>query len=103
MYSVDSRDTVAPLPDVPQSSLGAPCPIVLTDEHTLILAYYLVERDQATTDDSVALVVFDGYDAMMFGPPNDEALEGHPLAARGLFPYRRTRSRTRLGFEHWSG
>lgn len=88
MYSVDTRDTVSPLPDVPQSSAGAPCPIVLADEHTLILAYYLAARDQATIDDSVAVVTFEGYDAMMFGPPNDEAFEGHPLATRGLSPYR---------------
>src|SRR6185295_15318696 len=88
MYSVDSRDTVLPLPDVPQSSAGAPCPIVLADEHTLILAYYLAARDQATIDDSVAIVTFEGYDAMMFGPPNDAAFKGYPLAARGLSPYR---------------
>ncbi len=97
---VDSRDTVVPLSDVPQSSVGAPCPIVLTDEHTLILAYYLETRDPnwdgtyavvvhpATTPGPVALVTFDGYDAMMFGPPNDEAFAGHPLAGRGLSPYR---------------
>jgi hypothetical protein len=99
MYAVDSRDTVVPLPNVPQSSVGAPCPIVLTDEHTLMIAYYLERRDPhwdgsyativdpATTGDPVALVTFDGYSAMMFGPPNDEAFEGHPLAARGLSPY----------------
>ena len=34
------------------------------------------------------LITFDRYSAMMFGPPNDEAFEGHPLAARGLSPYR---------------
>ena len=48
MYSVDSRDTVVPLPNFPQSSVGTPCPIVLTDEHTLILAYYM------STDDTTA-------------------------------------------------
>lgn len=23
----------------------------------------------------------------LFGPPNDEAIAGHPLSARGLYPY----------------
>jgi hypothetical protein len=30
---------------------------------------------------------FRGVAAHMFGPPNDEAFRGHPLAARGLHPY----------------
>lgn len=34
-----------------------------------------------------ALVRFYQVRATMFGPPNDEAFAGHPLAARGLGPY----------------
>jgi len=39
MYSVDERDRVIELDGVPQSSVGAPLPIVLSDEHKILLAY----------------------------------------------------------------
>ena len=35
----------------------------------------------------VAIVRFHRPAAHMFGPPNDEAFSGHPLADRGLQPY----------------
>ncbi|MDQ3816355.1 MAG: hypothetical protein M3362_01535 [Acidobacteriota bacterium] len=87
------------LSDVPQSSVGAPLPIVLSDEHTILLAYIVqaapsdwdgsyvrvVERD--TLGEPLALVEFSLYWSFMFGSPNDEAFEGHPLADRGLHPY----------------
>jgi hypothetical protein len=38
------------------------------------------------SDQPWAIVTFDSY-AHMFGPPNDEAFPGHPLAERGLTPY----------------
>ena len=34
MYQVDENDKVIELKDVPQSSVGAPLPIVLSDERT---------------------------------------------------------------------
>jgi hypothetical protein len=40
----------------------------------------------ADADEPVALVLFEPCYAHMFGPPNDEAFGGHPLAARGLHP-----------------
>jgi hypothetical protein len=97
MYAVDSKDQVVELTDFPQSSVGSPCPMVLADEHRLFIAYYL-ESNQPRWDktrilnpseegDPVAIVAFPLYAAMMFGPPNDEAFSGHPLAARGLQPY----------------
>lgn len=100
MYSVDERDRVVELRDAPQSSVGAPCPLVLASERALFLAYYLEDRrpdwDGTTVrivgvdsiDEPAAVVRFHGVAAHMFGPPNDEAFEGHPLASRGLRPYR---------------
>jgi hypothetical protein len=98
MYEVDARDRVVELEDVPQSSVGAPLPVVVADESTLQLAYYLsvpdtdwdgtyVREVDVDTDDPVALVRFEGAYAWLLGPPNDEAFEGHPLASRGLHPY----------------
>jgi hypothetical protein len=99
MYSVDSKDTVIELADVPQSSVGAPCPMILAGENHLHLAYYIEDRSpgwdgttvrvvgEGTTGEPVALVEFTHAYAHMFGPPNDEAFSGHPLASRGFRPY----------------
>lgn len=85
---------------MPQSSVGAPCPMILAGEHHLHLAYYLENRSpdwdgttvrvvgEGTSGERVALVEFTDAYAHMFGPPNDEAFSGHPLASRGVGPYR---------------
>lgn len=98
MYEIDEKDQVVPLQDVPQSSVGAPLPLVMADEHRIVLAYYLQVPqpvwdgswvrmvDPVTSDEPIALVRFDRI-AHMFGPPNDEAFAGHPLASRGLKPH----------------
>ena len=99
MYRVDDRDRVVPLKDLPQSSVGAPSPLLLAGEGTVILAYYLQSRvanwdgksvrviDPTDSDEPIALVRFKSCAAHMFGRPNDEAFSGHPLAGRGLKPY----------------
>lgn len=98
VYEVDNRDRVVALDDVPQSSIGAPLPVVVADEHTLQLAYYRSAPDpawdgssariiDANTQGMVALVRFMHAYAWFHGPPNDEAFEGHPLESRGLRPY----------------
>lgn len=100
MYQVDEKDRVIPLDNVPQSSIGAPLPFIMADEHRVVLAYYAENRDPGwdgttirtldygTSDEPIALVLFNYCMAHMFGPPNDEAFSGHPLADRGLDPYR---------------
>lgn len=99
MYTVDHRDRVEELTDVPQSSIGAPLPAVVADDHHVFLAYLVEAREQnwdgltvtvvgsGSPDQIVALVTFVRAHAHQFGPPNDEAFAGHPLAARGLHPY----------------
>jgi hypothetical protein len=99
MYPVDERDKVVELAGVPQSSVGAPLPLVLSDEHKVLLAYIMQEVqpdwdgtsvrivDPYSPHESLALVEFTLYSTYMFGAPNDEAFHGHPLAARGLRPY----------------
>jgi hypothetical protein len=99
MYSVDGRDRVVELRDLPQSSVGAPCPLVVASEHELLVAYLVQDTPAGWDGTSVrvvgadsagepaAIVRFERIHATMFGPPNDEAFTGHPLAARGLHPY----------------
>ncbi len=99
MYLVDDKDIVLELDDIPQSSVGAPCPIVLASERNVVLAYYLElfdpewdgttirAVDQNSTTEQVATIYFNSCTSHFFGPPNDEAFSGHPLAERGLGPY----------------
>lgn len=99
MYSIDERDKVVKLENVPQSSIGAPMPIVLSDEDKILLAYMVEAKpsdwegsdvrviDPTSSGESLALVEFSSYSSLMFGAPNDEAFAGHPLATRGLHPY----------------
>lgn len=91
MYSVDERDSVVPLSGAPQSSVGAPLPLVLQVEDRCLLGFY-VQRptpfvDPESTAEPVVVVQFDLPKATYFGAPNDEAFAGHPLAARGMRPY----------------
>jgi hypothetical protein len=103
IYTVDERDKVRPLEGLPKSSPGAPCPVVISDESRLFVAYYVHRVEPGWDDTSVRIVGPDtkgervavvtfasyyAYYAYMFGPPNDEAFHGHPLASRGLGPYR---------------
>jgi hypothetical protein len=98
MYTVDDMDIVIEIEEVPLPSIGAPCPMILSAESFLHLAYF-VQRDlegwdgiarivgEESEGEECALVKFRQMRAHMFGPPNDEAFHGHPLADRGLKPY----------------
>ena len=93
------RDTVVELAELPQSSIGAPLPVVVASEHRLQVAY-LLELDDPDWDgtyvrvvspqspgERVAAVEFEQPYAHYLGAPNDEAFAGHPLAGRGVAPY----------------
>lgn len=99
MYEIDEQDELLEIPDLPQSSIGAPIPMIACDEHTLYLAYYIenTPEDRVRTsvevvgpdsaDETVALLKFETCYAHMSGPPNNESYTGHPLSDRGLKPY----------------
>jgi hypothetical protein len=73
---------------------------VLADEVRTFVSYYARVTDQGDRsawdvlpasdpqEEAVVLLEFSGCYAHLFGPPNDEAFSGHPLASRGLQPYR---------------
>lgn len=91
MYAVDDADEVLELGDVPRSNVGAPCPVMLATGLSVSVAYWLAgprRLDLSTGVELVGLVRFELASCVRFGPPNDEAFAGHPLASRGLEPYR---------------
>jgi hypothetical protein len=99
MYEVDELDRVVAVRGLPQSETGAPLPIVVSDEHSLLISYltsmpdpnwdgsYVESISPRTNQVPVVIVRFKLPYAHIFGPPNDEAFSGHPLAIRGLTPY----------------
>jgi hypothetical protein len=70
-----------------QSSVGAPCPLILSNEHELLVAYYMQEQPEDFELEAIGLVKFIGFHSYKFGAPNDEAFHGHPLSKNGLKPY----------------
>jgi hypothetical protein len=95
MYTIDHLDAALELQDVPPSSANAPSPRLSASEQHLHLAYFGAASratprtgDRATSGDGgTTLVRFLRPLALLFGPPGDETLHGHPLAERGLKPY----------------
>lgn len=71
----------------PQSSVGAPCPMLVSDEHNLYVAFYMQEQAESFEFEAIGLVKFIGFNTFKFGAPNDEAFHGHPLHKKGLKPY----------------
>jgi hypothetical protein len=89
MYSIDENDKVVKLNEIPQSSVGAPIPIVLSVESKTVVAYY-IQNDEVDFEcefEPIAIISFERCRSTMFGPPNDEAFSGHPLYFKGLRPY----------------
>lgn len=82
---------------LPRQTTGAPLPTLVSDGERLLLAYIVAEPDPQwdgiptvvshATPGLIAVVRFQGPYAHSFGPPNDEALNGHPLSALGLRAY----------------
>jgi hypothetical protein len=87
MYTIDERDRVVQISEFPQCDAGAPMPVVMCNDYRLVLSYYVHWKLADPGKEPVAVVKFANYYAVMFGPPNDEAFHGHPLAQRGLQPY----------------
>jgi len=87
VYPIDERDVVVELDGVPKPRGGAPMSLVLADDDTLTLSYFLSEVRGGHQDAGVAIVGFNLPLMHLLGPPNDEALRGHPLWRRGLDSY----------------
>src|ERR1700716_2044520 len=79
MYAIDDQDRVVAFAGAPPADAGAPMPLLVANEWNLFLSYGLAPNSQET-----AGLKFAAARTHYFGPPNDEALKGHPLWARGL-------------------
>ncbi len=71
---------------------GAPMPHVFANGNSVFVLFYQHTRIHATDiaateQEPLALVEFTGVHAVLFGGPNDEALNGHRLYGRGLDRY----------------
>jgi hypothetical protein len=64
------------LPDWPQPAVVG-SPRISADDSSLLIRY-------RTPDDKIVVVRFPLCNYVVFGAPNDEALNGHPLYSRGL-------------------
>ena len=99
MFAWKSPEQVITLEGFPQSSPGAPCPALFATEHSLAVVFHLYTPnpnwdgtsvrviDVNSESEPIAVVTFDHPSIHTFGPPNDEAFSGHPLASKGLKPY----------------
>jgi hypothetical protein len=92
--TIDKRDRVHELTEVPLPSSGAPDPLVLANEGTLVVTYITGKPPTGQADGSglplaeaAVIVVFRQCYASHFGPPNDETFATHLVADRGLRPY----------------
>lgn len=98
MYDIDERDRVRLLSELPQPTSSDPQPRLIADERTVELSFQArrpaaarggrstgKQGDEA--DELLVTVRFEGVHLHVFGSPNDEALHGHPLFARGLESY----------------
>lgn len=68
---------VSALDNWPQPAAGVPDPKIFVDDSNFILRY-------ATHNGKFAVVSFPMVKQFIFGSPNDEALNGHPLYKEGL-------------------
>jgi hypothetical protein len=90
MNHPDERDTLALFESVPMPSAYASDPCVFANERRVLLVYRIApsdyERFGPFNDDEepFCLVHFTNAAFHQSGPPNDEGLGMHPLAAKGL-------------------
>jgi len=70
--------------DVPGCDGGAPCPVVLADENSLVFGCCEQLSDRG---DSNCIITVRGCLVLKFGYPNDEVLQGHRYADAGLEHY----------------
>ena len=99
MLTLFNKETLVKLKDFPQSSIGAPCPIVLASENSVVVLFYVEEAPKSMLSTSIdvqdienqnellAIVTLQHCTIHLFGSPNDETISGHRLYKQGLMSY----------------
>lgn len=88
---------VKKLNEFPLMDAGAPTPTILSDEHKVILMFYIYQPvpdwDGTTVhireneDTGISAITFRHYAQCRYGNPSDEACGGHRYAKYGVMPY----------------
>jgi hypothetical protein len=97
MYRPNGKEKLVVLKNLPKSEPGAPSPMVLSDEHSVVVGYTVFDANQGDRWESgatewvdvpgrIGLVKFRGFTSFLFGAPNEDVIEGHPLHKIGLEP-----------------
>jgi hypothetical protein len=81
MYTIDENDKIIEQADIPNPDTATPFPKLIANDYRCVLSYECARPEYGR----YALITFAG--DLYFGSPNDEAIGGHPLAARGLHAY----------------
>lgn len=95
MYTIGEEDNLIQLTQIPEPDTEWPQTTIFTDGNRLFLAYYLKQNASVPEEPIVllsdrnavapsALISFIYTRIHMFGLPNGEALDEHPLSSRGL-------------------
>lgn len=85
MSSKDAQPSLEEWLEPPQMDPGTPQPAIHFDRHRVRCAYHTLSHPDNSRE--TALVQFEGVLDIRVGPPNDEAIHGHPLFAFGLRSY----------------
>ena len=80
-------DRVVPLDVGVVADPGVSGAVLLRDDHRTYLTFRSCARSVTEGAGPTAIVTFERCLITKFGYPNDEALDGHPLSARGLAAY----------------
>lgn len=70
-----------------QMDVGALSPLLIADEGNLRLIFYSNDENSHLYDPGIIELSFKNHGFFSFGPPNDEALNGHPYYELGLRSY----------------
>jgi hypothetical protein len=84
VYVPSGEERIVPIePALPECDAGAPMPVVVAHEGAAAVAYWTADWPERR----VAVATFDPAYDILFGAPNDEAFDGHPLYEAGLAHY----------------
>ena len=87
-WGMFKNERLIELTDIPHMEPGAPCPLVFATEHAVVVSYYLAfPETKEGKECPCGVITFNGVWSHVFGAPNDETLNGHPLWNIGLRSY----------------